>query len=155
MADLVIVGRVTAPGTTRQLAQPPQTPIGPTRAVPGTPAAGDGGISVPVTTYSVNVERVARGSAAPGSQLSVAQSGNPIRGAVPTQDDAPLAADERYVLFLQKADAATFLVVGDIQGRLSIDAQARVHPVGSGSPATRGHDGQPLDAFLKDVAAIS
>jgi hypothetical protein len=154
-ASLVIVGQLSAPGSISQTPQPVQTPIGPTRPVPGQPNSG--AISVPVTTYAVEVERVARGNATPGTQVSVVQSGNPIRNALPSQDDTPMAMGERYVLFLQRADSGSgsFLQVGGIQGRLAIDAQGRVHPVGSGSPATRAHDGQPVDDFLNDVAAIS
>jgi len=155
-ADLVVVGRLAAPPTTRQVAQPIQTPIGPavgpTRVGQGQAAPGGGGISIPITTYTVDVERVARGAATP--QITVTQSGNPIRGAPPSADDVPLATGERYVLFLQAAADGTFFVVGGVQGRLVVDAQGAVHPLGSGSPATRGHDGQALDAFLNDVGAV-
>ena len=154
-ADLVVVGRVESPGTTRQVAQPIQTPIGPsigpTRAGQGQPT-GSGGISIPIATYIVDVERVARGTATP--RITVTQSGNPIPGAPPSGDDVPLAAGERYILFLQAAPDGTFFVVGGVQGRLVVDAQGLVHPVGSGSPATRGHDGQSLDAFLSEVSAV-
>jgi hypothetical protein len=158
-ADLVIVGQVASTGTTRQIAEPVQTPIGPaigpTREGQGQPPIG-GGISIPMTTYVVDVERVARGGLPPvaGSQISLTQPGNPIRGAPPSADDAPLAPGERYVLFLQLAADGTFYVVGGVQGRLAVDAQGTVHPVGSGSPATRGHNGQALDAFLNDVSAV-
>src|SRR5437588_6564471 len=74
MADLVIVGRVTAPGTTREIPQPPQTPIGPLRA-PGPASTSGGGIGIPITTYTIEVERVVRGSAPPGAQLVVTQAG--------------------------------------------------------------------------------
>jgi hypothetical protein len=157
-AELVVVGRVAAPGTTRQDAQPAQTPIGPTigptRTGQGQPPPGGAGISIPITTYIVDVEREARGAPLPGARITVTQSGNPIRGAPPSADDVPMAAGERYVLFLRSAADGTFFVVGGIQGRLLVDAQGNVHPVGSGSPATRSHDGQSLDAFLTEVRAI-
>jgi hypothetical protein len=154
-ADLVVVGRVASPGTNRQVAQPIQTPIGPsigpTRAGQGQ-TIGAGGISIPIATYTVDIERVARGTATP--RITVTQSGNPIPGAPPSADDVPLAAGERYVLFLQAATDGTFFVLGGVQGRLVVDAQGNVHPVGSGSPATRDHDGQSLDDFLNDVSAV-
>jgi hypothetical protein len=154
-SDLIVVGRVESPGTTRQVAQPIQTPIGPsigpTRAGQGQ-STGSGGISIPIATYTVDVERVARGTTTP--RITVTQSGNPIPGAPPSGDDVPLAAGERYVLFLQAAPDGTFFEVGGIQGRLVVDAPGLVHLVGSGSPATRGHDGQSLDAFLSEVSAV-
>jgi hypothetical protein len=37
---------------------------------------------------------------------------------------------------------------------LIVDTQNRVHPLHTGIPPTRDHDGQALDAFLADIAAI-
>src|SRR4051812_21085829 len=71
MAGPRLLGGGTARGTTREVPQPPQTPVGSTRVVPGPASSAGGGISVPVTSYTIAVERVARGSAIPGSQLSV------------------------------------------------------------------------------------
>jgi hypothetical protein len=136
LANLVVVGRIASPGTTRQV------------------SSGGSGISFPVTTYSVDVERVVRGAPPPGTQIVLAQSGNPIAGAPPSADDPPLTAGERDVLFLQRADDGTYFLVGGPQGRLTIDAQGNVHTVGAGSPATRGRDGQMLDAFLNDVLTV-
>jgi hypothetical protein len=150
-AKLVIVGRVQSAGTTRQVPQPIQTPIGPTRTAPGQPSAG---ISIPLTTYTVDVERVVRGGPPSGAQISVVQSGSPIRDALPSQDDVPMSQGERYVLFLEQSPTGALVTVGGVQGRLKIDAQGRIHPVGSGSPATRGRDGQQLDSFLAEVAAV-
>lgn len=156
LANLVVVGRLASPGVTRQVAQPIMTPIGPaigpTRS--GQPQSGGGGINIPVTSYSVDVERVVRGTPPPGAQLVLVQSGNPIAGAPPSADDPPLTAGERDVLFLQRADDGTYFLVGGPQGRLTIDAQGNVHTVGAGSPATRGRDGQALDAFLNDVLTV-
>lgn len=157
-AEVVVVGRVAAPGTTRQVAQPVQTPIGPgigpTRTGQGQLPPGGGGISIPITTYMVDVERQVRGAPLPGTRITVTQSGNPIRGAPPSADDVPMAAGERDVLFLQSAPDGTFFVVGGVQGRLLIDAQGNVHPVGAGSPAARSHDGESVDALLSEVSAI-
>jgi len=154
-SDLVIVGQVTAPGTTRDVPQPIQTPIGPsigpTRTGQGQ-TIRSGFISIPIATYIVDVERVVRGTAT--GRITVTQAGNPIPGAPPNGDDVSLAAGERYVLFLQLANDGTFFVVGGVQGRLVVDAQGTVHPVGSGSPATRGHDGQSLEALLSEVSAV-
>jgi hypothetical protein len=174
-ADLVVVGRVSAAGVTRMLVQPAQTPIPfqpppgstppPTRVLP--PEASRGGtLSIPSTRYPVQVERVVRGSGvAPAPQITVVQPGGVISApvvpggpaltrTVQIEDDTLMNANERYVLFLQRTDDGSYVVVGGPQGRLPIDAQGRVHPLHPGIPATRGHDGQALDSFISEVAAI-
>jgi hypothetical protein len=136
MADLIVVGRVAGPGATGTVA-----PVNP------------GELSQPLTTYPIALERLIRGQ--PGADpLEVTQFGNPIRGAPPGPDDAPLAAGERYVLFLKQIAGGSYVTVGGVQGRLRVDGANTVHLVGSGSPATRAQEGQSLDAFVGEVNAI-
>jgi hypothetical protein len=132
----VIVGRVAGQGVAGT--------VGPTNP---------NEVSQPVTTYPIMIERLIRGIA-PGDQISVAQFGNPIRGAPPGPDDRPFSPDERYVLFLVPTDAGTYTTVGGVQGRLAIASADRIHTVGSGSPATRAYDGQSLDALVADILAV-
>jgi hypothetical protein len=137
MASLVVVGRVVAAGT------------------PGTVAPSNPGeVSQPKTTYPVAIERVVRGQSA-ASTVNVTQFGNPIRGAPPGPDDQPLQAGQRYVLFLQQIPDGTYVTVSGVQGRLSVDNANNIHLVGSGSPATRAYEAQPLDALLNQVAGIT
>jgi hypothetical protein len=145
LSSLVVVGRVASAAVSTQAPQSVQTPIGQSR--PTSPQSPSG-ITVPITTYQVDVERTLRGT--PPAQLTVTQIGNPIRNAIPSPDDAPLVQAERYVLFLQPSGSGdgSYAAVGDIQGRLALDAQDRLHVIGSGSPATRPFDGQPLSTLI-------
>jgi hypothetical protein len=173
-ADLVVVGRVAGAGVTQVLAQEAQTPIPlqsstpalSTRAIPPEAGRGDGRLSILSTRYPVQVERVIRGSgASPGAQINVAQPGGVISApvvpggpalarTVQIEDDTPMHQGERYVLFLQRTADGSYVVVGGPQGRLTVDSQSQVHPLHPGIPATRGHDGQALDSFASEVAAV-
>jgi len=159
-SDLVVVGRVAGEGITHQEVQPVRTPIpfqpDPSRPAPPTrsigPASGPGnpsGIVIVTTSYPVETERVGLGSASSGSRITVVQSG----GGNTSEDDPLMRAGERYVLFLHGLPDGSFTVVGGPQGRLSVTGDGRVRPVRL-APATVGHDGQPLDDFLADVAAV-
>ena len=180
-SDLVVVGRVTADGITQLLTQPVATPAanpppqaslqkGGNAPPPPPPSLQQQGqITVsrpqtPITTYVVEVERVGRGTASTGEHLTVTQPGGTI--SVPTlpggpvltrnvqiEDDSPMHAGERYVLFLKLVNDGSFFVVGGAQGRLSIDGPGNVHPLNPGTPATNAHNGQALDDFMSEVAA--
>ncbi|MDQ3810145.1 MAG: hypothetical protein M3336_07635 [Chloroflexota bacterium] len=187
LADLVVVGRVAGEGATRLEVQPAQTPIpfqplappaGPSgggkAGEPVTPPpraeslaqAGRGaGPAIPITAYPVEVERVVRGGAGAGQQVTVVQTGGtfsvPVVPGGPSvtrtlqvEDDALMRVGERYVLFLRRNGDGTFAIVGGPQGRMLVDSGGRVHPVAGGSPATSGRDGQAVDTFVADVAAI-
>ncbi len=147
-SNLIVVGRVASNGTTL----PPQTP----------------GSSLPTTQFPFDIEQVVRGAVASGSsritllqpggatQVPIFLPGGPTRSrVVQFEDDSLMSSGDRYVLFLQSATDGSYTVVGGAQGRLSIDDQNRVHPLHPGIPPTRDHDGQALNAFLADVAAIS
>ncbi len=159
-SDLVVVGRVVGEGITSQEVQPVRTPIpfqpDPSRPAPPTRSLGPdsgpsspAGIVIVTTSYPVETERVGLGSASSGSRIAVVQSG----GGDVLEDDPLMRAGERYVLFLHGLPDGNFAVVGGPQGRLSVTSDGRVRPVRIG-PATVGHDGQLLDDFLVDVAAV-
>jgi hypothetical protein len=173
MADVVVVGRVAGDGVTRLVAQPAQTPIPfqppagaappPTRVIPPQ-ASRATSFSIPTTHFAVQVERVIRGTS-PAAQIEVVQPGGIISSpvvpggpsltrTVQIEDDALMKRDERYVLFLQRTADGTYVMTGGPQGRLSLDAQGRVHPVHVGALAARAHDGQTLDNFVAEVAAV-
>ena len=190
-ADLIVVARVAADGTSRLVVQPDQTPpavpppppqglgddksrlaaqqppaVTPTRQSPAQ-VASSGTTGLPVTDFPVEVERVVRGAGAvSGARITVIQPGGSVKvpifpggparaRRVQIEDDSLMSPGERYVLFLRAAEAGAFRVVGGAQGRLTVDAQDRVHPLHPGIPPTRGHDGQTLSGFLTDVAAIT
>jgi hypothetical protein len=154
-SDLIVVGRVAGDGTSRLPVQPGQSP--------GASAVLGG---LPVTDYPFDVERVARGAAvSAGARITLIQPGGTVKvpifpggpsrsRVVQFEDDTLMARGDRYVLFLKRAEDSAFSVVGGAQGRLVIDAQNRVHPLHAGIPPTHAHDGQTLDGFLADVAAI-
>jgi hypothetical protein len=154
-SDLIVVGRVAGDGTSRLPAQPGQSP-GASTVLGG----------LPVTDYPFDVERVARGAlVSPGARITLIQPGGTIKvpifpggpsrtRVVQFEDDTLMARADRYVLFLKPAEGGAFSVVGGAQGRLIVDAQNRVHPLHAGIPPTHAYDGQTLDAFLTDVAAI-
>jgi hypothetical protein len=159
-SDLVVVGRVLGEGITREEVQPVRTPIpfqpDPSRPAPPTRPSGPDsgprnptGIVIVTTRYPVEIERVGLGSTNAGARIAVVQSG----GGGTSEDDPLMRAGEPYVLFLHGVPDGSFAVVGGPQGRLSVTSDGRVRPVRLG-PATVGHDGQPLDDFLVDVAAV-
>jgi len=159
-SDVVVVGRVVGEGITREEVQPVRTPIpfqpDPSRPAPPTrpsgPDSGQGnptGIVIVTTRYPIEIERVGLGSNNSGDRIAVVQSG----GGNASEDDPLMREGERYVLFLHGLDDGSFAVVGGPQGRLSVTSAGRVHPVRL-APATVAHDGQPLDDFLADVAAV-
>jgi hypothetical protein len=159
-SDLVVVGRVAGEGITRQEVQPVRTPIpfqpDPSRPAPPTrpigPDSGPGnatGIVIVTTRYPIEIERVGLGTASSGTRITVVQSG----GGDASEQDPLMRAGERYVLFLHGLPDGSFAVVGGPQGRLSVTSDGRVRPVRL-APATVAHDGQPLDDFLADVAAV-
>jgi hypothetical protein len=186
-SDLVVVGRVVGDGNTRLEVQPIDTPkANPPTPAPrivsdekaaapnsGPPPAGPPGQltlgrrpQTPVTSFGIEVERVAHGTAPAAQQITVVQPGGTI--SVPTlpggpvltrtvqiEDDKLMRSGQRYVLFLKRGENGAFFVVGGAQGRLSVDTTLKVHPVNPGAPATRTHDGQPLDSFLAEVAATT
>jgi hypothetical protein len=142
-----------------------QAPPPPRPAAADQSAAGAAAPAIPITAYPVQVERVARGSSAAGQQITVLQTGGTIGVPVvpggpsvtrtlQVEDDTLMRAGERYVLFLQRTPDGTYAIVGGPQGRLGVDAGGKVHPLQPGAPATRGRDGQALETFVADVAAL-
>jgi hypothetical protein len=186
-SDLVAVGLVVGDGNTRLQVQPIVTPNAnpPTPAPRGVsdpkagspnsvppPAGPPGQLTLgrrpqtPVTSFGVEVERVAHGTAPAGQQITVVQPGGTISVAtfpggpvltrtVQIEDDMLMRSGQRYVLFLKRGESGAFFVVGGAQGRLSVDTTLKVHPLNPGAPATQAHDGQPLDSFLAEVTATT
>jgi len=162
----VVVGRVVGDGTTRLLEQSSQ----PAGARPAAASAAGGptrakGLGTPLTSYTIEVERVVRGAVSPGSKLTLAQLGGKV--SVPTfpggpelkrtvqyEHDTLLNADERHLLFLRHADSTTYYVVGGPQGRLAVDRAGKVHTIGHGSPATQGRDGQLVETLMAEVQDV-
>jgi hypothetical protein len=178
-ADLVVLGRVIGEGQTHLVPQsldrprPFQAPAAETlpagksdSGVLAQPSSATSGQSfdLPVTTFTIAVERVLHGTAQP-KQLTVSQPGGKL--ATPTfpggpqvtrtvqfEHDPALQSGERHLLFLRAAGDGTYYIVGGPQGRLTIDRTEKVHPIDPAAPAVRGRDGERMDVLLSEVAAV-
>jgi hypothetical protein len=187
-SDLVVLGHVMGEGTTHLVAQQAERPrpfqapatsdLPESKRLATTPSQKPGvadtdaqtngastvSFDLPVTVYTIAVERVVHGAAQP-SQLTVTQPGGKLRTptfpggpqitrTVQFEHDAPFQAGERHLLFLRAAGDGTYFVVGGPQGRLTIDRTEKVHPIDRAAPAARGREGQGVEALLSEVAAI-
>ena len=119
---------------------------------------------LPMTVYTVAVERVVHGAGQP-TELTVSQPGGKLRTAtfpggpqitrtVQFEHDSPFQAGERQLLFLRAAGDGTYFVVGGPQGRLTIDRTEKVHPIDRAAPSVRGREGERVDVLLSEVAAV-
>ena len=182
-ADVVVVGHIVGQGTTRLISQsgnsgttaPAPAPItlDPKKAdavklepaAPGvstTTTVANANLGTPVTTYTIQVERSAKGSAA--NRISITQLGGHVtldtypggpklERTVEFEGDHLMQAGDRAVMFLKKAADGSFFVAAGPQGRLSVDKADKVHPVDDTAPALKGHTGETLEGFLAAVAA--
>jgi hypothetical protein len=177
--DLVVLGRVIGEGKTHLVRQsldrprPFQAPAAETlpagkndSGVLAQPSSATSGQSfdLPVTTFTIAVERVLHGTAQP-KQLTVTQPGGKL--ATPTfpggpqitrtvqfEHDPALQSGDRHLLFLRAAGDGTYYIVGGPQGRLTIDRTEKVHPIDRAAPAVRCRDGVRMDVLLCEVAAF-
>ncbi len=180
-ADLVVLGRVVGEGKTHLVSQPVEQPrafkppavtpavdgkaAAEVSSEPQTNAAASAQFDLPVTVFALKIERVVHGTAR-SSELTISQPGGKLRTptfpggpqitrTVQFEHDPQLQAGERHLLFLRDAGDGTYYVVGGPQGRLTIDRTDKVHPIDRASPATRGREGERVDALLDEVAAVS
>jgi hypothetical protein len=180
--DLVVVARVMGEGKTRYVAQAVEKPrafqpaastdnatsekqrLASTMPEPPTNTATSAQFDLPVTTFTLAVERVVRGSAR-GDMLTVSQPGGIVRTptfpggpqitrTVQFEHDPAMKSGERQLLFLRDTGDGTYYVVGGPQGRLRIDAAETAHAIDRAAPAVRGRNGERVESLLAEVAAV-
>jgi len=184
-SDLVVVGRVVGQGKTHLVAQPTPQPQ-PFQPAPAPQVSADKAellknhnpvasaksdipapnMDLPVTEFTVQVQRVLRGSTARQGQITVTQSGGTVE--LPTfpggpnlsrtlemEHDPLMTAGQEHVLFLTRATNGRYYVTGGPQGRFSVDTVGKIHPVDPAAPAARGHAGKTLEGFAAEVQTLA
>jgi hypothetical protein len=182
-ADLVVLGRVVGEGKTHYVAQPVEQPrafqppadterltsaekqnlaTAPVESHPNVATSAQ--FDLPVTAFTLSVERVVRGTAR-DSALTMTQPGGTLRTptfpggpqitrTVEFEHDPAMKPGERHLLFLRDAGDGTYYVVGGPHGRLRIDQGQQAHPIDRAAPAVRGRDGERVESLLSEVAAV-
>jgi hypothetical protein len=182
-STLVVEGTVLDNGTTTLVDQPVAQPqSSPAKPAPSGPLPGDKGQLIaathpnaptnqaalpdqrlPVTSYTIQIDKVLRGQAPGGNKLTLLLTGGPV--SYPTFPLGPtlhrtlvfegnplLKRADRQVFFLGVNPDGTYYLVGGPQGRLQV-TEAGIHIL-TRAPATRGLEGVSESQFSDTIHAI-
>jgi hypothetical protein len=119
---------------------------------------------LPTTQFPVQITTVIQGRAPTTNQITLTQLGGPV--SVPTYPHGPalkrilevghdplLKPGDTFVLFLGLASDGTYYLVGGPQGRYVV-TNDMVHPVAPYSPSAKGHDGESLQSFIRELTPV-